>query len=45
MALSEDEKKKIEEEKYREQVAVKTPQVQLKHGIPALLSFFIPGLG
>jgi TM2 domain-containing membrane protein YozV len=47
MALSEAEKKKIEEEeKYRLQVAASaTPQAKQTHGVPALLSFFIPGLG
>jgi TM2 domain-containing membrane protein YozV len=47
MALTEEQKKKIEEEEeYRMQVAASvTPSVKQKHGVPALLSFFIPGLG
>jgi hypothetical protein len=47
MALTEEEKKKIEEEeKYRLQVSASaTSQTKQTHGLPALLSFFIPGLG
>ena len=47
MPLSEAEKKRIEEEeKYRLQVAASaTPQTKQTYGLPALLSFFIPGLG
>jgi TM2 domain-containing membrane protein YozV len=47
MALSEEQKRKIEEEeKYRLQVTASvTPSMKQKHGVPALLSFFIPGLG
>jgi hypothetical protein len=47
MALTEEQKKKIEEEeKYRLQVAASatSPEKQT-HGVPTLLSFFIPGLG
>ena len=47
MPLTEEEKKKIEEEeKYRLQIAAsETPLAKQTHGLPALLSFFIPGLG
>jgi len=46
MALTEEEKKIEEEEKYRLQVAASaTPLAKQTHGLPALLSFFIPGLG
>ena len=47
MAITESQKRKIEEEeRYRQQVAsIASPQASQKHGIPALLSFFIPGLG
>jgi TM2 domain-containing membrane protein YozV len=47
MALTEEEKQKIEEEeRYRLQVSSSaTSQPKQKHGLPALLSFFIPGLG
>ena len=47
MALTEDQKRKIEEEEqYRQQiVSVKSSKIPQKHSIPALLSFFIPGLG
>lgn len=50
MALSEKRKKEIaEEEKYRRAVAAsisqKTKETSVKHGVPLLLSFFIPGLG
>ena len=47
MSLTEEQKRKIEEEeKYRLQVAATgMSPVRQKHGIPALLSFFIPGLG
>lgn len=42
MELSEEQKKKIEqEENFRQQVRAKTQ----RHGIPALISLFIPGLG
>jgi hypothetical protein len=45
--FSEAEKKKIEEEeKYRLQIASSaSPKTKQTHGLPALLSFFIPGLG
>jgi TM2 domain-containing membrane protein YozV len=44
MTLTESEKRRIEEEeRYRTQVA--STQTSRKHGVPALLSFFIPGLG
>jgi len=44
--LTEEEKKIEEEEKYRLQVAASaTPLAKQTHGLPALLSFFIPGLG
>lgn len=43
MALTEAQKRKIEEEeRYRTQLAQPIKQT---HGIPAILSFFIPGLG
>ena len=47
MALTEEQKRKIEEEeKYRlEIVADKSRDTGIKHGLPALLSFFISGLG
>jgi TM2 domain-containing membrane protein YozV len=47
MALTEAQKRKIEEEeRYRLQLAADKPQnIRQTHGIPALLSFFIPGLG
>jgi hypothetical protein len=50
MPLTEAEKIKIEEEeKYRVQIASSQQTVQgkstQKHGVPAILSFFIPGLG
>lgn len=48
MALTEAEKRKIEEEeRYRQQIAssVSTQHSAQKHGVPAILSFFIPGLG
>lgn len=48
MALSEMKKQKIEEEeKYRHTVAssISTSKAVQKHGVPLLLSFFIPGLG
>jgi TM2 domain-containing membrane protein YozV len=47
MTLTEDQKRKIEEEEsYRAQVAAVSPQIARQtHGVPALLSFFIPGLG
>jgi TM2 domain-containing membrane protein YozV len=47
MVLTEEQKRKIEEEeKYRLQIAASvTPPANQKHGVPALLSFFIPGLG
>ena len=50
MALTESQKKKIEEEeKYRQAVVAsisekKTKSTQ-KHGVPLLLSIFVPGLG
>lgn len=44
--LTEKEKRRIEEEeKYRLQVSSSHEKIQIKHGLPALLSFFIPGLG
>lgn len=51
MALSETQKRKIEEEeKYRLKIATEEHAVakntsSSKNGIPALLSFFIPGVG
>ena len=47
MPLTEEQKRKIEEEEqYRQQiVSVASPKTSQKHGVPALLSFFIPGLG
>jgi TM2 domain-containing membrane protein YozV len=46
MTLTEEEKKRIEEEeKYRAQISAPNQVAQQKHGLPALLSFFIPGLG
>ena len=47
MSLTEAEKKKIEEEeRFRMQIAADRPQsAPQTHGVPALLSFFIPGLG
>ncbi len=46
MVLTEEQKKKIEEEeKFRTQVSTSSQVFQQKHGLPALLSFFIPGLG
>lgn len=47
MALTEAEKKRIEaEERYRSELnAGSTLQNNQKHGVPAVLSFFIPGLG
>lgn len=46
MSLTEAEKKKIEaEEKYRAEVRSKSETFKPKHPFPALLSFFIPGLG
>lgn len=48
MALSEAQKRKIEEEEqYRVQVSsISTNKAgSEKYGVPALLSFFIPGLG
>jgi TM2 domain-containing membrane protein YozV len=47
MPLTDEEKKKIEEEeKYRSEVAASaSSQTKQTHGLPALLSFFIPGLG
>jgi TM2 domain-containing membrane protein YozV len=49
MALTEEEKKKIEEEE-RQAAHLKSAMADAlkgsqKHGIPALLSFVIPGLG
>lgn len=45
MALTELEKRKIEEEeRLRSQLRVTQPSSQ-KHSLPAILSFFIPGLG
>jgi TM2 domain-containing membrane protein YozV len=42
MALTETQKRKIEEEeRYRKEVVVNNQ----KHGVPALLSLFIPGMG
>lgn len=44
--LTDEQKNRIEEEeKYRAQMNAPVTYVQQKHGIPALLSFFIPGLG
>ncbi len=50
MALTEAQKRKIrEEEKYRQAVAgsitEKSSKSVQKHGVPLLLSFFVPGLG
>ena len=48
MSLTEEQKRKIEEdERYRSQISTSTNHypTKEKHGIPALLSFFIPGLG
>ena len=48
MALTEAQKHKIEEEEqYRLQLASsgESKKTSQKHGVPALLSFFIPGLG
>ena len=50
MSLTEAEKRKIEEEeKYRVRVSSpiihKDGQHTQKHGVPAILSLFIPGLG
>ena len=49
MALSEEQKKKIEEEeKVRAEIRSKLSsenKSNQKHGVPAILSFFIPGLG
>jgi len=48
MTLTKSEKKKIEEEeKYRKAVAasISSSKATQKHGIPLLLSIFIPGLG
>lgn len=49
MALSDEQKKKIEEEeRYRAEIrnpSFSSPQHAQKNGVPALLSLFIPGLG
>lgn len=48
MTLTKIEKKKIEEEeKYRRAVAasISSRKIAQKHGVPLLLSVFIPGLG
>ena len=47
MPLTDEEKKKIEEEeKYRTEVAASaSSQTKQTYGLPALLSFFLPGLG
>jgi TM2 domain-containing membrane protein YozV len=47
MALTEEQRRKIEEEEsYRRQLAESRQQnAKQTHGMPALLSFFIPGLG
>jgi TM2 domain-containing membrane protein YozV len=50
MALTEAQKRKIEEEEgYRAKIASSQQTIQgkssQKHGVPAILSFFIPGLG
>jgi TM2 domain-containing membrane protein YozV len=47
MALTDAQKRKIEEEeRYRAELASVEPHVATQsHGVPALLSFFIPGLG
>ncbi len=50
MALTEEQKRRIEEEekKHISTTAYKDSSIQsgkAKHGLPALLSFFIPGLG
>ena len=48
MPLTEAQKQKIEEEeRYRLQLAFseESKTTSQKHGVPALLSFFIPGLG
>lgn len=45
MSLSEEQKRKIEEEeRYRANMPQAKSSSQ-KHGVPAVLSFFIPGLG
>lgn len=45
MELTEEQKLKIEsEEKYRSQLRKDISTTQ-KHGVPAILSFFVPGLG
>lgn len=44
--LTEEQKRQIEEEElYRAQVSKVNNKDNQKHGLPALLSFFIPGLG
>lgn len=48
MALSEKEKRRIEEEERQRAQIVATAEIlqaNQKYGVPALLSFFIPGLG
>ncbi len=47
MALTEEQKKKIEEEeRYRSHLSNNVQHgIRQSHGVPALLSFFIPGLG
>lgn len=46
MVLTEAEKKRIEEEeKHRQTPSLNQGVVRQKHGVPALLSFFVPGLG
>lgn len=47
MPLTEEQKRKIEEEeRYRSQViAPSHHSSKEKHGVPAILSFFLPGLG
>lgn len=44
--LTQEQKKKIEEEeKYRSEVIASPQIVQQKHGVPAILSLLLPGLG
>lgn len=46
MALTEVQKKKLEEEEnYRQQLRTANTPTKENHGVPAILSLFIPGLG
>jgi TM2 domain-containing membrane protein YozV len=46
MALTEVQKRKIEEEeRYRSHLGSGNHSYRQSHGVPAILSFFIPGLG